>query len=95
MKSPGVTNLYEKKLLTYSRTDSAFLTDDMEETAAKGKTVLAAVIEKLVNSGFIERSFYVWIEAMARELVQTYAAALDEHFPFPLKEPGRNSTHHR
>ena len=26
--------LYEKKLLTYPRTDSAFLTDDMGDTAA-------------------------------------------------------------
>ena len=33
--------LYEKRLLTYPRTDSAFLTDDMGETAAKTVTMLS------------------------------------------------------
>lgn len=32
--------LYEKKLLTYPRTDSAYLTDDMGETAAGMVTAL-------------------------------------------------------
>ena len=36
--------LYEKRLLTYPRTDSSFLTDDMEETAAK---VIALLCGKL------------------------------------------------
>ena len=36
--------LYEKRLLTYPRTDSNFLTDDMEETAAK---VIALLCGKL------------------------------------------------
>ena len=36
--------LYEKKLLTYPRTDSSYLTDDMEETAAK---VIALLCGKL------------------------------------------------
>ena len=30
-----IRDRYEKKLLTYPRTDSSYLTDDMEETAAK------------------------------------------------------------
>ena len=33
--------LYEKRLLTYPRTDSAFLTDDMGDTAAKTVTMLS------------------------------------------------------
>ena len=36
--------LYEKRLLTYPRTDSSFLTDDMEETAAR---VIALLCGKL------------------------------------------------
>lgn len=34
--------LYEKRLLTYPRTDSSYLTEDMSETAASVATLLAA-----------------------------------------------------
>ena len=37
-------SLYEKKLLTYPRTDSSYLTDDMEETA---ETVIRVLLSKL------------------------------------------------
>lgn len=39
-----VQSLYEKKLLTYPRTDSQFITDDMEDTARK---VVAVVCRKM------------------------------------------------
>ena len=45
--------LYEKKLLTYPRTDSVFLTDDMEETAAK---VIALLCGKLPFMAGVEFS---------------------------------------
>ena len=42
--------LYEKRLLTYPRTDSAFLTDDMGDTAAKvGRDLRAGVFRSVVS----------------------------------------------
>lgn len=39
-------NLYEKKLVTYPRTDSQYLSDDMEETA---RNVIAAIMETVLQ----------------------------------------------
>lgn len=39
-------NLYEKKLVTYPRTDSQYLSDDMEETA---RNVIAAIMETVFS----------------------------------------------
>lgn len=39
-------NLYEKKLVTYPRTDSQYLSDDMEETA---KSVIDAVMQHILH----------------------------------------------
>ena len=36
-----VQSLYEKKLLTYPRTDSQFITDDMEATARQVIAILS------------------------------------------------------
>lgn len=45
-------SLYEKKLLTYPRTDSSYLTDDMEETAAKVITLLCGKLPFMAGVGF-------------------------------------------
>ena len=45
-------SLYEKKLLTYPRTDSSYLTDDMEETAAKVIALLYGKLPFLAGVGF-------------------------------------------
>ena len=44
--------LYEKRLLTYPRTDSAFLTDDMEDTAAKTVTMLSGKLPFMEGAEF-------------------------------------------
>ena len=44
--------LYEKKLLTYPRTDSNYLTDDMEETAAKVIALLCGTLPFMAGMGF-------------------------------------------
>ena len=44
--------LYEKKLLTYPRTDSSYLTDDMEETAAKVTALLCGTLPFMAGMGF-------------------------------------------
>ena len=44
-------SLYEKKLLTYPRTDSSYLTDDMEETAAKVISLLCGKLPFLAGVG--------------------------------------------
>ena len=44
--------LYEKKLLTYPRTDSSYLTDDMEETAAKVIALLCGTLPFMAGMGF-------------------------------------------
>ncbi len=44
--------LYEKRLLTYPRTDSAFLTDDMGETAAKTVTMLSVKLPFMEGAEF-------------------------------------------
>ena len=46
-----VQALYEKKLLTYPRTDSRFLTDDMSEKAASLLTVVGSFLNKPVHYG--------------------------------------------
>ena len=45
--------LYEKRLLTYPRTDSAFLTDDMGDTAAKTVTMLSEKLPFMEGVAFI------------------------------------------
>ena len=45
-------SLYEKKLLTYPRTDSSYLTDDMEETAAKVIALLCGTLPFLAGMSF-------------------------------------------
>lgn len=45
-------SLYEKKLLTYPRTDSSFLTDDMGETAAGMVTLLAGKLPFMQGADF-------------------------------------------
>ena len=47
-------SLYEKKLLTYPRTDSRFLTDDMETTA---KVILGIIAEKLFIKATVEQNY--------------------------------------
>ena len=44
--------LYEKKLLTYPRTDSSYLTDDMEETAAKVISLLCGTLTFMESVSF-------------------------------------------
>ena len=44
--------LYEKRLLTYPRTDSTFLTDDMEDTAAKTVTMLSGKLPFMEGAEF-------------------------------------------
>ena len=44
--------LYEKKLLTYPRTDSSYLTDDMEETAAKVIALLCGTLPFMEGISF-------------------------------------------
>ena len=44
--------LYEKKLLTYPRTDSNYLTDDMEETAAKVIALLCGTLPFMEGMSF-------------------------------------------
>ena len=44
--------LYEKRLLTYPRTDSAFLTDDMGDTAAKTVTMLSEKLPFMEGAAF-------------------------------------------
>ena len=44
--------LYEKRLLTYPRTDSAFLTDDMGDTAAKTVTMLSGKLPFMEGAEF-------------------------------------------
>ena len=44
--------LYEKRLLTYPRTDSAFLTDDMEDTAAKTIAMLSGKLPFMEGADF-------------------------------------------
>ena len=44
--------LYEKRLLTYPRTDSAFLTDDMGDTAAKTVTMLSGKLPFMEGAAF-------------------------------------------
>ena len=44
--------LYEKKLLTYPRTDSSYLTDDMEETAAKVIALLCGTLPFMEDMSF-------------------------------------------
>ncbi len=44
--------LYEKRLLTYPRTDSAFLTDDMEDTAAKTVAMLSGKFPFMEGADF-------------------------------------------
>ena len=44
-------SLYEKKLMTYPRTDANFLTDDMEDTARQVRTISAQVLPFLKSSG--------------------------------------------
>ncbi|MEY8319228.1 DNA topoisomerase 3 [Oscillospiraceae bacterium 50-58] len=44
--------LYEKRLLTYPRTDSAFLTDDMGDTAAKTVTILSGKLPFMEGAEF-------------------------------------------
>ena len=44
--------LYEKKLLTYPRTDSSYLTDDMEETAAKVIALLCGTLPFMEGMSF-------------------------------------------
>ena len=44
--------LYEKRLLTYPRTDSAFLTDDMGDTAAKTVAMLSGKLPFLEGAEF-------------------------------------------
>ena len=44
--------LYEKKLLTYPRTDSAFLTDDMGETAGAIAALLCGKLPFMAGAGF-------------------------------------------
>ena len=45
-------SLYEKKLLTYPRTDSSYLTDDMEETAAKVIALLCGTLPFMEGMSF-------------------------------------------
>ena len=45
-------SLYEKKLLTYPRTDSSYLTDDMEETTAKVIALLCGTLPFMAGMGF-------------------------------------------
>ena len=45
-------SLYEKRLLTYPRTDSAFLTDDMGDTAAKTISLLSSKIPFMQDISF-------------------------------------------
>ena len=45
-------SLYEKKLLTYPRTDSSYLTDDMEETAAKVIALLCGTLPFMAGADF-------------------------------------------
>ncbi len=47
--------LYEKKLLTYPRTDSAFLTDDMGETATGIIKVLCEKLSFMEGADFLRR----------------------------------------
>ena len=49
--------LYEKKLLTYPRTDSAYLTDDMGETAAGMVTLLGEKLPFLSGMNFFARNW--------------------------------------
>ena len=44
--------LYEKRLLTYPRTDSAFLTDDMGDTAAKTVSLLSEKLPFMEGAAF-------------------------------------------
>ena len=44
--------LYEKRLLTYPRTDSSYLTEDMNETAASVATLLAAKLPFMKGADF-------------------------------------------
>ena len=44
--------LYEKRLLTYPRTDSTFLTDDMEDTAAKTVAMLSGKLPFMEGADF-------------------------------------------
>ena len=44
--------LYEKRLLTYPRTDSSYLTEDMSETAASVATLLAAKLSFMKGADF-------------------------------------------
>ena len=44
--------LYEKRLLTYPRTDSSYLTEDMSETAASVATLLAAKLPFMKGADF-------------------------------------------
>ena len=44
--------LYEKRLLTYPRTDSSFLTDDMGDTAAKTVTMLSGKLPFMEGAEF-------------------------------------------
>ncbi len=44
--------LYEKRLLTYPRTDSAFLTDDMGDTAAKTVAMLSGKLPFMEGAEF-------------------------------------------
>ena len=44
--------LYEKRLLTYPRTDSAFLTDDMGDTAAKTVAMLSGTLPFMEGAEF-------------------------------------------
>lgn len=45
--------LYEKRLLTYPRTDSTFLTDDMEKTAAKVIALLCGKLPFMEDATFL------------------------------------------
>ena len=79
--------LYEKKLLTYPRTDSAYLTDDMEETAAGMVTLLSEKLPflsgmdfspevgKLLNSKKVSDHHAI---IPTRELAKTDLSALPE-----------------
>ena len=51
-----VQMLYEKKLATYPRTDSRYLTEDVERAGLGTPATRAGIIEKLIKSGLAERS---------------------------------------
>ena len=71
-------SLYEKKLITYPRTDSRFLTEDME-------AMLPEMIEKLYSIFLVEGIKHISIHA---KLVINGKKVTDHHAILPTKEVG-------